>query len=68
MMVSSFDISNQFEALLKSRGSNRYRIVLKNSLQFFLTSDFLAAGLSFTQVSRVLKRTKKRSGMASVGV
>lgn len=66
MMASFSDVEDESEPPPEGYGSDRYRIVINNRLQFFLAIDFLAAGLSFRQVSRVLHHTKERSGLASI--
>lgn len=68
MMASFSDVADESEALPEGHGSNRYRIVIKSRLQFFLAIDFLAAGLSFRHVSRVLHHTNERSGLVSIGM
>lgn len=68
MMAYFSDVTEESEALTNSNGSDRYRIVMKNRVQFFLAIDFLAAGLSLRQVSIALYYTKGRSGQASIGM
>lgn len=67
MMACFEDVADESEALEGGQGLDRYRVVIKNRLQFFLGIDYLSAGLSFRQATRVLLATKERSGMASIG-
>jgi len=68
MIVCFRDGVDKMEALLDGQGYEGYSVVIKNRLQLFLAIDYLATGLSFRQVSRVLHNTKERSGMASIGM
>lgn len=67
MMASSLDAADESERLPENNGSDRYRMVIMNKLQFFLAIDYLASGLSFRKVSRVLHHTKKCSGLGIIG-
>ena len=61
------DVADTTEALPDGQGLDRYRVVIKNTLQFYLGIDYLRVGLSFRQAARVLLSTKERSGLASIG-
>jgi hypothetical protein len=46
---------------------SRYAITVTNTKQFQLVAQYLAAGLSFRQVSQVIMETKKVLGIGSIG-
>jgi hypothetical protein len=48
-------------------GVSRYAITVTNTKQFQLVGQYLAAGLSFRQVSQVIMETKKVLGIGSIG-
>ena len=67
MMAWFIDVGGDLEALQGGQGRDRYRVVIKNQLQWSLSIDCLYVGLSFCQASRALQHTKECSGMASIG-
>jgi hypothetical protein len=46
---------------------SRYAITVTNTKQFQLVAKYLAAGLSFRQVSQVIMETKEVLGIRSIG-
>lgn len=67
MMLCFTEFVDNSKKLPDGQGVSRYRVSIKNMLQFSLGVDFLSVGLSFRQAARVLLQTKERSGLASIG-
>lgn len=68
-MIASFtDVLDETGAHPERYMTDPYCIVLKNRLQFFLAIDFLPAGCSFHQVSRVLYHRKQCSEVTSINL
>lgn len=59
MMACFEDVADYTEDLSGGEGLDRYRVVIKNQLRFFLGVDYLRVRLSFHQASRVLLTTKE---------
>jgi len=47
--------------------TDRYRIVVKNPIQFRLIIGYISGGASFRMASRFLLLTKEETGLASIG-
>ena len=67
MMMPFQDIAEESENLRDGEGVDRYRIVIKNRLQYNLAVKYMAASLSFRQTARILQDTKETTGLASIG-
>lgn len=47
--------------------TDRYRIQIKNPAQFHLVVDYVSVGASFRMASEILRMTRERTGLASIG-
>ena len=59
MMKPFEDIADESENLGDGEGVDRYRIVIKNRLQYSLGVKYMAASCSFRQTARILLDTKE---------
>ena len=47
--------------------TDRYGIKIVNPVQFNLTVEYLAVGVTFRQVGRIIRATREQPGLASIG-
>ncbi|UIZ22017.1 hypothetical protein KXD40_008895 [Peronospora effusa] len=67
MMQPFVNIADGLEDLRDVKGVDRYRIDIKNSLQFDLAVGYLAGACMFRQNSRILLSTKELTGLFHSG-
>lgn len=67
MMKGFEDFADSSEQLADGEGGDRFRVVIKNPVQFNLAIDYLRVGCSFRQASRIMHAVKERTGLAAVG-
>jgi hypothetical protein len=60
-------ISRERALSMFEKDSDRYRIVVKNPIQFRLIIGFISGGASFRMACRFLLLTKEETGLASIG-
>lgn len=65
--VPTLDLSEDAADAPDADNVSRYAITVTNTKQFQLVSRYLAAGLSFRQVSQVVMETKSVLGIGSIG-